>query len=186
MWRCPKCGERHEETFDVCWNCGTSQDGTEDPDFRHDEKRAAEQESTDERSPPGFSEPVAATQEPQSASRDDHAVAAAAPALLVTTTPQVEGRRIVRYLGLVAGEAVLQPNSFRHFLAGVADLVGDRSSARESELRSARGLALAQMEQAARELGANAIVGVDLDYQTVGEQSAMLMVTVSGTAVQIE
>ena len=111
---------------------------------------------------------------------------ASSDGMVVTTTPGIEGRRIVRYCGLVAGETILQPNSFRHFLENLADFAGERSTARESELRTARQMAVAQMEQTALELGANAIVGVDLDYQTVGERGDMLMVSVSGTAVLVE
>ena len=179
MWDCPKCGERHEDSFEICWNCGTAPDGTEDPDFQRAEVEAGATaaESEPDRGnaevvPAGFSDPT------------DHG--AASDGMVVTTTPGVEGRRIVRYCGLVAGETILQPNSFRHFLASLTDMVGERSTARESELRTARQMAVAQMEQAALELGANAIVGVDLDYQTVGEQGDMLMVSVSGTAVLVE
>ena len=176
MWDCSKCGERHEDSFDVCWNCGTAQDGTDDPDFRRAEMESgATAEPEPDRGnevPAGFSDPTDG--------------GAASDGMVVTTTPGIEGRRIVRYCGLVAGETVLQPNSFRNLLASLADIVGERSTARESELRTARQMAVAQMEQAALELGANAIVGVDLDYQTVGEQGDMLMVSVSGTAVLVE
>ena len=179
MWNCPKCGERHEDSFEVCWNCGTAQDGTEDPGFQRDEAEPAASSAEPEHeiesaeaTPAGFSDPAV------------RGVASAR--MVVTTTPGVEGRRIIRYCGLVAGETILQPNSFRNFLASLADIVGQRSTARESELRTARQMALAQMEQAALDLGANAIVGVDLDYQTVGDQGAMLMVSVSGTAVLVD
>jgi uncharacterized protein YbjQ (UPF0145 family) len=171
MWNCPKCGERHEDSFEICWNCGTAQDGTEDPGFERAEAEGVHAVETTEVGPAGFSDP---------------ADRGASERMVVTTTPGVEGRRIIRYCGLVAGETILQPNSFRHFLASLADIGGERSTARESELRTARQLALNQMEQAALELGANAIVGVDLDYQTVGEHGAMLMVSVSGTAVLVE
>jgi uncharacterized protein YbjQ (UPF0145 family) len=108
------------------------------------------------------------------------------PAMLVTTTHSVEGKQIQRYLGLVAGEAILGTNIFRDFFAGIRDIVGGRSAAYEVELRKARDIALTEIMQAARDLGANAIVGVDVDYETVGGQASMLMVSISGTAVVVE
>ena len=104
--------------------------------------------------------------------------------MLVTTTPTVEGQPIKQYLGLVTGEAILGANIFKDLFAGIRDIVGGRSAAYERELRRAQEIALADMQQAAQVKGANAIVGVDLDYETVG-QGTMLMVTVSGTAVVI-
>jgi uncharacterized protein YbjQ (UPF0145 family) len=106
--------------------------------------------------------------------------------LLVTTTPTVEGRKIVRYAGLVTGEAILGANIFRDIFAGLRDIVGGRSGAYEKELRRAREIAMAEMVSAASELGANAVVGVDLDYETVGGQASMLMVSITGTAVVLE
>ena len=106
--------------------------------------------------------------------------------MIVTTTPGIEGRRIRQYLGLVTGEAILGANIFKDLFAGIRDIVGGRSAAYESELRKAREIAMAEMEQAAAPLGANAIVGIDLDYETVGGQGGMLMVSISGTAVVIE
>ena len=106
--------------------------------------------------------------------------------MIVTTTPGIEGRRIKQYLGLVTGEAILGANIFKDFFAGIRDIVGGRSAAYESELRKAREIALQEMEQAAAALNANAIVGIDLDYETVGGQGGMLMVSISGTAVVIE
>lgn len=105
--------------------------------------------------------------------------------MIVTTTPGVEGKRITRHLGIVAGEAILGANIFKDLFAGIRDIVGGRSAAYESELRKAREIALDEVRDAALSLGANAIVGVDLDYETVG-QGSMLMVTVSGTAVTVE
>lgn len=104
--------------------------------------------------------------------------------MLVTTTPTIEGQPIKQYLGLVTGEAILGANIFKDLFAGIRDVVGGRSAAYERELRHAQELALADMQQAAQAKGANAIVGVDLDYETVG-QGSMLMVTVSGTAVVV-
>ena len=106
--------------------------------------------------------------------------------MIVTTTPSVEGRRIKQYLGVVTGEAILGANVFKDIFAGIRDIIGGRSASYERELRKARDIALAEIEQAAEDLGANAIVGVDLDYETVGGQGSMLMVNVSGTAVVLE
>jgi uncharacterized protein YbjQ (UPF0145 family) len=106
--------------------------------------------------------------------------------MTVTTTPSVEGKRITKYCGVVTGEAILGANIFRDLFAGIRDIVGGRSAAYERELRSAREIAFVEIQQAAVELGANAIVGVDLDYETVGANGSMLMVTVSGTAVVVE
>jgi uncharacterized protein YbjQ (UPF0145 family) len=108
--------------------------------------------------------------------------------MLIVTTPQVEGRPVRQYLGLVSGEAILGANIFRDFFAGIRDIVGGRSAAYERELREAKRLALEEMEAEARELGANAIVGVDLDYETItlGSGGGMMMVSASGTAVVVE
>jgi uncharacterized protein YbjQ (UPF0145 family) len=103
----------------------------------------------------------------------------------ITTTPTLEGRRIVRYVGIVTGEAILGANIFKDLFAGIRDIVGGRSGVYEEELRRARTIALTELRQAAADLGANAVVGVDLDYETVGK-GTMLMVTVSGTAVVVE
>ena len=106
--------------------------------------------------------------------------------MTITTTPSVDGKRIVKYHGIVTGEAILGANIFKDLFAGIRDIVGGRSAAYEAELRKARQLALEEMRLAATELGATAIVGVDLDYETVGGQGSMLMVSVSGTAVSVE
>ena len=106
--------------------------------------------------------------------------------MTVTTTPTIDGKRITRYCGVVTGEAILGANIFRDLFASIRDIVGGRSAAYERELRSAREIAFVEIQQAASELGANAIVGVDLDYETVGANGSMLMVTVSGTAVVAE
>jgi len=103
--------------------------------------------------------------------------------IIVTTTPSVEGRRIVRYAGIVTGEAILGANIFKDLFAGIRDIVGGRSATYERELRSAREIAVSELKQAAVEAGANAVVGVDIDYETVGGSGSMLMVSVSGTAV---
>jgi uncharacterized protein YbjQ (UPF0145 family) len=105
----------------------------------------------------------------------------------IVTTPTVAGFRVTRSIGLVSGEAILGANIFRDLFAGIRDIVGGRSAAYEQELRKAKGIALEEMSQQARDLGANAIVGVDLDYETiqVGQGGGMLMVSASGTAVLV-
>jgi uncharacterized protein YbjQ (UPF0145 family) len=105
--------------------------------------------------------------------------------MIVTTTHDVEGRPISQYLGLVTGEAILGANLFKDIFAGVRDIVGGRSGAYEKELRKARDLAIREMEDLGRQLGADAIVGVDIDYETIEAGGSMLMVTVSGTAVRL-
>ena len=105
--------------------------------------------------------------------------------MLITTTNTVEGKKVQKYYGLVSGEAILGANIFKDFFAGIRDIVGGRSAAYEQELRKAKDIALEEMQQQARSLGANAVIGVDLDYETVGSGS-MLMVSASGTAVTIE
>ncbi len=105
--------------------------------------------------------------------------------MLVTTTPNIEGRKIVEYKGLVAGEAIMGANVFRDFLASVRDIVGGRSGAYEKVLNDAREVAVAELTDRAAELGCNAVIGVDLDYETLGAKGGMLMVTASGTAVKL-
>lgn len=107
-------------------------------------------------------------------------------AMLMTTTPSVEGKQIVRYLGVVIGETIIGANVFRDFLAGVRDFFGGRSGSYEAVLREAKDTALEEMARQAEALGANAVVGIDLDYETVGGSGSMLMVTCSGTAVRVE
>ena len=104
----------------------------------------------------------------------------------ITTTPGIDGKRISAYYGVVTGEAILGANIFKDFFAGVRDIVGGRSAAYEAELRKARQIALEEMRQSAAELGANAVVGTDIDYETLGTNGSMLMVSVSGTAVTVE
>lgn len=107
--------------------------------------------------------------------------------MLVLTTPSIEGKRITDYLGLVTGEAILGANVFRDFFAGIRDVVGGRSGAYEQELRRAKQIAIREMVEEATARGANAIVGVDLDYETInmGGGGGMLMVSASGTAVKV-
>jgi len=101
----------------------------------------------------------------------------------VTTTPTVEGKTIQQYLGVVAGEAIMGANVFRDIFASITDIIGGRSGAYESKLRDAREIAIHEMEQEAAGKGANAVVGVDLDYEVIRE--GMLMVTAAGTAVRV-
>ena len=108
------------------------------------------------------------------------------PSVILTTTPSIEGRKISNYCGIVTGEAIMGANIFKDLFAGIRDIVGGRSATYEAELRKARDLALTEVAQAAADRGANAVVGIDLDYETVGGQGSMLMVTVSGTAVVVE
>ena len=105
--------------------------------------------------------------------------------MILTTTPQIEGRRILEYRGLVTGETIIGANAFKDFFAGIRDIIGGRSGSYEKVLRQAKNAAVAEMQERARQLGGNAIVGIDLDYETIGANNSMLMVTASGTAVVI-
>ena len=106
-------------------------------------------------------------------------------AVILSTTPTIEGRTVREYRGVVTGEAILGANIFRDLFAGIRDIVGGRSGAYEKELSKAREIAFEEMTEWARELGADAVVGIDIDYETVGNGS-MLMVAVSGTAVKLD
>jgi uncharacterized protein YbjQ (UPF0145 family) len=106
--------------------------------------------------------------------------------MITTTTPTIEDKKIVQYFGIVNGEAIMGANLFRDLFAGIRDIVGGRSGAYEKELSEARQIALQEMEAMATQRGANAIVGVDLDYEVLGAGNGMLMVTASGTAVKVE
>ena len=105
--------------------------------------------------------------------------------MLMTTTPSIEGRPIRQYLGVVTSETIIGANFFRDFLASIRDVIGGRSGSYETVLREAKTTALRELEDEARRLGANAVVGIDLDYETVGQGGSMLMVTASGTAVAL-
>jgi uncharacterized protein YbjQ (UPF0145 family) len=106
--------------------------------------------------------------------------------MILSTTPSLEGHRITAYYGVVTGEAILGANLFKDLFASVRDIVGGRSAAYESELAKARTVAMEELEDRAREAGANAIVGIDLDYEVLGQGGSMMMVLVSGTAVMVE
>ncbi len=106
--------------------------------------------------------------------------------MIISTTPSLEGHTVDQYLGVVSGEAILGANIFKDLFAGIRDIVGGRSGAYEDELRKAQSIALEELEQRARAMGANAVIGVDLDYETVGQNGSMLMVSASGTAVRVK
>ncbi len=106
--------------------------------------------------------------------------------MIVSTTPTIEGRCVKEYLGIVSGEAVLGVNIFKDLFANIRDLVGGRAGAYEKELKNARGMAMDEMVAEAVGLGGNAVVGVDLDYEVVGQSGSMLMVSVNGTAVVLD
>lgn len=106
--------------------------------------------------------------------------------MLLTTTPSVEGKRIVRYCGVITGEAILGANVFKDLFAGIRDIVGGRSATYERELQRARDIAMRELEERAVQAGANAVVGIDLDYEVLGRDNGMLMVSASGTAVVVE
>ena len=105
--------------------------------------------------------------------------------MILTTTPTIEGQPIKQYLGIVTGETIIGANAIKDFMAGLTDFFGGRSSTYEKVLIEAKDSALAELQQRVAQKGANAIVGIDLDYETVGANGGMLMVTVSGTAVVI-
>ncbi|MFK8256720.1 heavy metal-binding domain-containing protein [Erwinia sp. AnSW2-5] len=102
-----------------------------------------------------------------------------------STTPTLEGQSITEYCGVVTGEVILGANIFKDFFAGIRDIVGGRAGAYEKELHKARQIAFTELEVRAKALGADAVVGIDIDYETVGKGNSMLMVSVSGTAVKL-
>lgn len=106
--------------------------------------------------------------------------------MLLTTTPNIDGKRITKYCGIVAGEAVLGANVLKDLFAGIRDFVGGRSGTYEKELQRARDIALEELQEHAQALGANAVIGIDIDYEVLGKENGMLMVSVSGTAVFVE
>ncbi|MCL7752553.1 heavy metal-binding domain-containing protein [Polaribacter sp. Z022] len=105
--------------------------------------------------------------------------------MIITTTPTIENKPVTQYLGIVTGETIIGANIFKDFFAGIRDIVGGRSGSYEKVLRQAKDAALKEMQENALSLGAEAIVAVDLDYETVGPNGGMLMVTASGTAVKL-
>lgn len=105
--------------------------------------------------------------------------------MILTTTPTIEGRAILEYRGIVFGEVISGINFFKDFGASIRNIIGGRSSSYENELLSARTKALKELEERARSMGADAVVGIDIDYEVLGEGGGMLMVTASGTAVKL-
>lgn len=106
--------------------------------------------------------------------------------MLLTTTPNIEGHKITQYLGIVNGEAIIGANLVKDFFANISDIVGGRAGAYEQGLREAKSIALKEMTEQAQRLGANAVIGVDLDYEVIGSGGSMLMVSANGTAVVID
>ena len=106
--------------------------------------------------------------------------------MLLTTTPNIQGREITQYFGIVSGETIIGANLFKDFFAGIRDIVGGRASSYESVLREAKESALQEMSDQAARMGANAVIGIYLDYETVGTNGSMLMVTAAGTAVRYQ
>lgn len=106
--------------------------------------------------------------------------------MIITTTNTIQGKNITQYCGVVVGEAVMGANLFKDLFAAVRDIVGGRSGSYEDELTKARKIAFSELAEEARMMGANAIVGVDIDYETVGDRGSMLMVSINGTAVKVE
>ena len=106
--------------------------------------------------------------------------------MIITTTPQIEGRPIREYKGVVTGETIIGANFVKDFFASIRDVIGGRSGSYEKVLREAKDTSMEEMQQRAQQLGANAIVGIDIDYETIGQNNSMLMVAVSGTAVVIK
>ncbi|MDY3268438.1 MAG: heavy metal-binding domain-containing protein [Phocaeicola sp.] len=106
--------------------------------------------------------------------------------MLMTTTPNIEGKRIIHYYGIVSGETIIGANMFRDLFASIRDIVGGRSGSYEEVLREAKDTAMREMKEQAARMGANAVIGIDLDYETIGGNGSMLMVTASGTAVYVE
>lgn len=106
--------------------------------------------------------------------------------MIVTTTPNIEGRRVTAYHGIVTSEVIIGANIFRDLFAGIRDIVGGRTASYERPLREARRTALEELEAEATAVGANAVIGIDFDYEVIGQGGSMLMVTVSGTAVTVD
>ena len=105
--------------------------------------------------------------------------------MLITTTSTLQDIKVVKYLGVVSGETIIGANIFKDFFAGIRDIVGGRAGTYERVLREAKDTSLREMEERARNIGANAIVGIDIDYETIGEGNSMIMVSCSGTAVRL-
>ena len=105
--------------------------------------------------------------------------------MILTTTPNIDGKKILTYHGVITGEAIMGANVVRDIFASITDIIGGRSGAYEEKLQDAREVAMQELEQRAARLGANAVVGIDLDYEVIGQSGSMLMVSVSGTAITV-
>lgn len=105
--------------------------------------------------------------------------------MILTTTPSIDGKQIITYHGVITGEAIMGANIVRDIFASITDIIGGRSGAYEGKLQDAREIAMQELEQRAARLGANAVVGIDIDYEVIGQNGSMLMVSVSGTAVTL-
>jgi uncharacterized protein YbjQ (UPF0145 family) len=105
--------------------------------------------------------------------------------MVYSTTPTIEGHPILEYKGVVTGETIIGANAFKDFFAGIRDIIGGRSGSYEKVLREAKDTSMQEMGERAAQMGANAIVGIDIDYETIGQSSSMIMVTCSGTAVRL-
>lgn len=172
MWTCIKCGEEHEDTFDDCWACGTSRDGVENPAFR----RADDVGSAEAGRLPLVFDPAA---DVAALPTDDDTGILRKMAL--STTPVIPGCRLERTLGVVCGEAVIASKVMDGMIASAVDVAGDRLPDFEDGLESARRTALVLLAKRAKALGANAVVGIRLDYETL--RGGSLMVCTSGSAV---
>ncbi|MBL8014642.1 MAG: heavy metal-binding domain-containing protein [Candidatus Doudnabacteria bacterium] len=106
--------------------------------------------------------------------------------MLITTTNSIEGKKVKKYIGIVTGEVILGANVFRDLMAGIRDIIGGRTKVYETKLQEAREIAQSEMLEHAKALGADGVIGVDFDYETLGQNGSMLMVTVSGTAIELE
>lgn len=106
--------------------------------------------------------------------------------MILTTTPTVEGKTVTEYIGIVSGEAIIGANLFKDFFASITDIVGGRSASYEKVLIEAKDNALKELEENAKMIGANAVIGIDLDYETIGKNGSMLMVSANGTAVKVQ
>ena len=155
-WECSKCHEQIEDSFDSCWKCGKSRQGDE----------------------PRLDLPQASFLE-----GDGSGAPEIPEGMMLVTTPSLESHTISRYLGVVFGEAILGADIFSDLFASVTGIVGGRSSAYESALADARRIAVSDMAQRAKEAGANAVVSIDVKYETI--RGTMLMVTCCGTAVEV-
>jgi len=172
MWTCVKCSEKHEDTFDDCWNCGTSRDGTENPAFRRaDDVGSVEAGGVALAFDQGADVTALPTDGDTGILRE----------MALSTTPIIPGCRLERTLGIVCGETVITPNVLDDMIASLVDVVGGRLHGFEERLESARQTALVRLAERAKALGATAVVGIKLDHE--GLRGRSLMVCASGTAV---